>query len=315
MKAYRHYISTKEVLEMLFLKFLFSGPPRLGKTTARRRLMGEIVDLISAGEANLVHPSTRAVESGSDMIVTTVSSTTAIVTEAEWCAAKSRIDEARMLFHKLVQGMETGDVLTTSTPAENKVETRTMGVATVATPTTTLHQFLERQSVPNPPTPTPSISPPPADIPLLVELFKKASEQPEFLEEVQHHFRAYLRMEDTGGQPELMDMLPALAIGPGLYLLFFNLEWDLKKEFKVFYQHPSGKTTEPEDSKITLEEMLLSTLSSISCSSASADHLSSEEVNSSDMHKILQSSKSVAFLVGTHKDKVPPGHHQRHRFF
>ena len=50
--------------------------------------------------------------------------------------------------------------------------------------------------------------------------------------------------------------------------------------------------------------MLLSTLSSISCSSASADLLKDEEANSSDMCEILESSKSVAFLVGTHKDKV-----------
>ena len=111
-------------------------------------------------------------------------------------------------------------------------------------------------------------------------------------------------MEDTGGQPELMDMLPALTLGPALCLLFFNLEWNLKKEFPVFYQHSSGKTTAIEKSKITLEEMLLSMLSSISCSSASADSLRGDETNSSDMREILESSKSVAYFVGTHKDKV-----------
>ena len=308
--AYRHFISTKKTLEMLFLKFLFSGPPRLGKTTALRRLVGEIADLISAGEADRVHASTGAVESGSDVIVKRVSSSTAVVTKAEWCAAKSRTDEARMLFLQLEQIMETEDALpittstSTSTPAADKVVTRTMGEATAATP----HQPLEMASEPNSPTPSPSPPPPTADIPLIAELFKKASEQPEFLEEMQHHFRAFLRMEDTGGQPELMDMLPALTIGSGLYLIFFNLQWNLKEEFKVFYQHPSGKTTTPEESKITLEEMLLSTLSSISCSCASANLLRGEEVNSSDMREILKSSKSVVYLVGTHKDKVTEEH-------
>ena len=311
--AYRHFISTKKTLEMLFLKFLFSGPPRLGKTTARRRLIGEIVDLISAGEAKKVHPSTGAVESGSNMIVKSVSSGTAVLTKAKWCAAKSLTDEARMLLVKLEQNLEAEDVpptnsTTTSTPAVDKVATITMGgEATEGTPTS-LHLPLERPSEFCPPTPPPNILSPTADIPLITELFKKASEQPEFVEEVQHHFRAFLRMEDTGGQPELMDMLPALTNGPGLYLVFFNLEWNLKKEFKVFYQHPSGMTTTPEESKITLEEMLLSTLSSISCSSASASHLREEEANSSDMHEILKSSKSVAYLVGTHKDKVTKEH-------
>ena len=295
--------------------------------------MGEIADLMSAGEADRVHASTGAVESGSNMIVKNVSSSTAVVTKAEWCAAKSRTDEARMLFLQLKQIMETEDTpptTSTATPAADEVATRTMGEATAATLTTPhlrpgsgfltklRQKFMsamrrnKAQSLPDSaaaqPRPSSPSPPPAADIPLIAELFKKASEQPEFLEEMQHHFRAFLRMEDTGGQPELMDMLPALAIGPGLYLIFFNLQWNLKKEFKVFYQHPSGKTTTPEESKITLEEMLLSTLSSISCSSASANLLKDEEANSSDMREILKSSKSVAYLVGTHRDKVTEEH-------
>ena len=273
------------------------------------------MDLMSAGEANQIHPSTGAVESGSDVIVKSMSSSTAVVTKSEWHAAKSRTDEARMLFLQLEQNMETEDAppttaMTTSTPAADRVATRTTGEATTATPTTTPHQPLERPHEPRPPTSSPNPPPPPpkADIPLIAELFKKASEQPEFLEEMQHHFRAFLRMEDTGGQPELMDMLPALTNGPGLYLVFFNLMWNLKKEFKVFYQHSSGKTTTPEESKITLEEMLLSILSSISCSSASADLLRDEDAKSSDVREILESSKSVAYLVGTHKDKVTEEH-------
>ncbi len=47
-------------------------------------------------------------------------------------------------------------------------------------------------------------------------IFQKVSKQPKFAEDVKHSFRAFLRMEDTGGQPELMDMLPVLTIGPGL---------------------------------------------------------------------------------------------------
>ena len=33
-----------------------------------------------------------------------------------------------------------------------------------------------------------------------------------------------------------------------------------------------------------------------------------KEANSSDIHEILESSKSVAYLVGTHKDKVTEEH-------
>ena len=324
MNAYRHFVNTKKVLEMLFLKFLFCGPPRLGKTTARRRLIGEIIDLISAGEADRIHPSTGAVESGSDMIVRNVSRDTAVVTKAEWCAVNSLADEANMLLHMLVQNKQTeDDPPLASAPAVDRVDTITVGEATEATPTTTPHQknesgFLvklrqkfmsaKRRSQVLPQLDVAAATPSEPNLALIIDLFKKASKEPKFLEGVQHHFRAYLRMEDTGGQPELMDMLPALTIGPGLFLLFFNLEWNLKKEFKVFYQHLSGKTSTAEESKITLEEMLLSTLSSISCSSASANLLIDEEANSSDVREILESSKSVAYLVGTHKDKVTEEH-------
>ena len=293
---------------MRFLKFLFSGPPRLGKTTALRRLIGEIIDLLSAGEAKLVHSSTGAVESKRDMIVRTLSITTALVADAnEWCAVNSHSDEACMLFQMLRQSLETNHVPSTSTPATDKMDTRVTEKATTtaSTASTAQQQPVERDSrIPKPTLPKLNLSTPANDIPVVVELFKKASAQPKFAENMQHFFKAYLRIEDTGGQPELMDMLPALAISPGLYLLFFNLEWNLKKEFKVYYQHGPDKVTAPEESKITLEEMLLSTLSSISCSCAPANILKGEEANNPEIHDILESSKSVAYLVGTHKDKV-----------
>ena len=288
---------------MLFLKFLFSGPPRLGKTTALRRLIGEIIDLLSAGEAKLVHSSTGAVESKRDMIVRTLSITTALVADAEWCAVDNHIDEACMLFQMLQQSLETKQVPSTSTPATDKMDTRDTEKATTTISTTATAQ--QKPKIRDSGKPKPTL--PKLDlynIPVVVELFRKASAQPKFAESMQHFFKAYLRIEDTGGQPELMDMLPALAISPGLYLLFFNLEWNLKKEFKVYYQHSPGKATTPVESKITLEEMLLSTLSSISCSCAPANSSKGEEANNSELHDILESSKSVAYFVGTHKDKV-----------
>ena len=320
MDAYHHFINTKDVLEMLFLKILFSGPPRLGKSSALRRLVGEIIDLLSAGEADKAHPSTGAVELKPDMIVKTGSSSTTLVTEAEWCAVESHLDEARMLLHNFVDNLGERNDLATS-PAR-VTEVRSVGEATAATPTTSSSRPLERQELrgfkrlltkvksglarrPHSFVPTPTTS---KDIPEVLDIFKEAIKQPEFWKYVKKSFRAYLRVEDTGGQPELMDMLPALTIGPGLFLVFFNLEWDLKKEFTVFYQHQSGKTTTPERSQITLEDMLLSTLSSISCSSSSASSLKGEEVNSYEMRNILEASRSVAYLVGTHKDKVSEEH-------
>ena len=311
---YRHSISTN-VLELLFLKILFSGPPRQGKTSACRRLEGEIVDLKSAGEADLVQPSTGAVESGPGMVIQSVSCCTAVVCESEWHAVKSFEEEADMLSHNLADNLETRNANTTK--LARAMDVIPVGVAGEEEPI----------AIP-PPIATPAVQNSmsgrvwkmfsklksltigklgksrSSDIPEVVHLCQEAFKQHEFWKEVKHSFRAYILMEDTRGQPELMDMLPALTLGPALCLVFFNYEWNLKKEFPVFYQHPTGKTTAPEEYKITLEEMLLSTLSSISCSSDSADTLRGEESNSSDVREILESSKSVVYFFGTHKDKV-----------
>ena len=309
--AYRHFINTKDVLELLFLKLLFVGPPRLGKTTARRRLMGEIIDLISASEADQAHPSTGAVESGHNMVVRSVSSTTAVVTQAEWSSVESLSDEARILFHNFVDSIEAKDI--PKPPPELSIPHKSVSQTSQASSTSNASKHQQAA------TPEPSLinkffsklkslklgrqRKQYRDIPEVAAIIRE-SVQPDFWKEAKQSFKAYLRMEDTGGQPELMDMLPALTVGPGLYLLFFSYEFKLKSEFKVFYQHSSGESTLPEQSTLTLEEMLLCALSSISCSNSSANLLSAKKSSSSNMRKILESSRSVTYIVGTHKDKV-----------
>ena len=80
------------------------------------------------------------------------------------------------------------------------------------------------------------------DTPEVIAMFQEAMGS-QYWKDVKHMFKAYLRMEDTGGQPELMDMLPALTIGPGLYLLFINLQNDLDHHYKLTYCNKSGAST------------------------------------------------------------------------
>ena len=283
--------------------------------------MGEITDLKSAGEAEQPHASTGAVESGHSVIVRSLSSTTAVVTQAEWSSVENLTDEARMLFHNFVDSVEAKN----TTNSEVNIDAKSLAEPTALHTTAQVrppdrlperglfNKFISKVKAlkshrqrgheqPAAALPMPAVKP--RDIPEIAAIFKEATKQPEFWSDVKHSFKAYLRMEDTGGQPELMDMLPALTIGPGLYLLFFSYEMKLKGKVKVFYQGACGKSTLPEQSTFTLEEMLLSALSSISCSSSFANLMSAEETSSSDMRKILESSKSVAYIVGTHKDKV-----------
>ena len=44
-----------------------------------------------------------------------------------------------------------------------------------------------------------------------------------------------MNMVDTGGQPAFLEMLPALTMGPALYLIFFRLNQELKRTYEIQY--------------------------------------------------------------------------------
>ena len=310
MNAYQYFITTKDTLEMQFLKFIFLGPPRLGKTTARRRLTGEIIDLKSAGEAEQTHPSTGTVKSGPSVMVRSLSSTTAVITESEWTALLALKDEACFLFQTLSNVLDSS--IQTSDNSCNTVSTQSVKAVEESVASTILSSevysnftdskipvsdsFLTQSSGKD-------LKEIVDDLSEVVAIFKEAMESKHW-QDVKRMFKAYLRMEDTGGQPELMDMLPALTVGPGLYLLFFNLQYSLNKCYTLTYCDNVGESSIPVQSTYTVKEMFLSSLSSISCSNAHANNMSSEETISPDLKKIMESSKSVAYLIGTHKDMV-----------
>ena len=104
LEAYRQIIATQDCLEMWFFKVILLGAPGLGKTTARRRLTGEIDDISSSGEE--VQPSTGTVESGHSVVIRNLSSTTALITPSEWLVVENLTDEARMIlqyFHSHIR--------------------------------------------------------------------------------------------------------------------------------------------------------------------------------------------------------------------
>lgn len=68
---------------MRFIKVIFLGASRLGKTTVHRRLTREIVDISTAGETQ-PQPSTGVVESGGNVFIRNFTSNTALAKPFEW---------------------------------------------------------------------------------------------------------------------------------------------------------------------------------------------------------------------------------------
>ncbi len=303
------------------------GPPRQGKSTTLRRIKKEIIDLLSAKEEEQIHGSTGTVECCSNVVVQGKSDPTTAERSVDWTIVKNPTEEASLLFHTLKESFvadSTSETESTSeATADSHGDSDTRAKVSQASSTGQSHQVKKQQiritkQSRSAQKPQPNLihkmlaklklltkqkirSP---DYSEIAAIFETVSKQPHFAENVKHSFKAFLRMEDTGGQPELMDMLPALTIGPGLYLLFFSYKFQLDEEYRVFYQRASGETTAPEKSEFTLQEMLLRTLASISCLSSSTPLQPLPGADNSAIGEILESSKSVVYIVGTHKDKV-----------
>ena len=283
LEAYQHVISTQATIELPFLKMVFIGAPRLGKTTMRRRLTREIDDIDSAGETT--QPSTGAVETDHNVVIRNLSSTTAVVTPSEWSATRDISEEARMLFQFIYETNNSiqSDDTNPGTPSGSRAGHFKNKIVEFFRKIFRIRKTVALQ------VPSNELKPPATedtshskDIIMsdeeILEFFTEALttnfEEVKFLLEN----TALLSMSDTGGQPEFMDMQPALVLGPALYLIFCKLTQSLQSHYSISYLSSSGDSTDPVVSAYTVEEIIFQALSAIAslgtASSASPGSLS-----------------------------------------
>ena len=88
-------------------------------------------------------------------------------------------------------------------------------------------------------------------------------------------------------------MLPALTVGPGLYLLFIDFQNDLEECYKLTFCNASGESSIPVHSDYTVMETLFSSLSSISCSNSISGKVFCESSANLEWGNVLKSYQSV----------------------
>ena len=325
--AYHLILATHDTIAMWFIKVVLLGAPGLGKSTVRRRLGGEIDDISSCGETT-AYPSTGTVESG--VVIRNLSSTTALMTPSEWRFTKDLSEEASFFF-SYISRRKIGGVAEISSPFESELtEGNTQPEQVVASKLSDhsskkpgilrrlqrrIRGKVRKSSTRSTDVVEPSARPIQSSssqykaiVFEVAKLFGSAA-SPKYWKDIKHLFKdtAYIKMEDTGGQPEFMDMLAALTIGPALYLLFCKLIDDLHSHYTVSYRSPSGESSTPVQSTYTVEEVLLSALASVSCfkSHSTTSQVDSEETTSTGEGELLAShNTSLAYILGTHKDQV-----------
>ena len=321
-EAYESALKGGLPLTMQYLKFLFFGPPRTGKSTARRRLVQEIVNLDSLGKPS----ASTGVAEANDVIIKKLTSEPAAISGSQWWSMKKskedgQIDEGdcdylAQLFYTLISKSMRETEQTTTVPA------------TVSEPASSISERESEESVIAESTDIKEASSPPkspklhdhtekdllaefqaelSSVPLssseekeIDEAFKKLtstlqSGSPEELRKLLEDL-TMLNMVDIGGQSAFLELCPAFTTGPALYFIFFRLDQELKKNYQIKYQSADGEETILESSYCT-ETVVHQTLSSIACFEKQSTAESAKSAPSS-----IVSGRAI--LVGTYKDKV-----------
>ena len=98
-------------------------------------------------------------------------------------------------------------------------------------------------------------------------------------------------LTDSGGQPEFQELLPALVVGPSIFIVVLPLDKDLKKRYEVDYVKPGNQEhMRTYFSSLTMEEDLMRSLASI--------------VSTKYTNKDGKEVKPMVMLVATFIDKI-----------
>ncbi len=257
-------------MKVLFAKLIFLGPPERGKTLTRLRLENVVKNIASDLKYNS-NPSTLMAKNET-YLITDLSKSTALLSERGWkhLNEKKEVHFLYQLFLKLKEEME---LQTTTSEAVSQIPAS----LDTASPSTSSSEILQ----------------------VFYESFVTGT-----WEDLagQLDKMTLLYMKDTGGQPELMDMLPVLIIGPALYLLFCRYGDNMDETYKVSLRGADKCKIPDRMSNCTVRQNLTSALSSI----FSMQSYSTMQARDDSMLKNLtqNSPKSVAYIVGTHKDKA-----------
>ena len=320
-EAYEAALRNGLAITMRYLKFLFLGPPRSGKSSTRRRLLQEIINLSSIGEPSI---STGLAETN-DVIIKKVTTELTAISGSEWWSMKrpkhgreldmydeENLDYLAQLFCSLISksNSKTGSATVSKLTSEgNESESDQPGLA----------EEQDNAIVSDPHSPVEAAE---SNDQLLIdftaelkaeispislsdseekevnEAFEKLtsvlqSDSPEDLRQILEEL-TMINNVDIGGQPAFLELCTAFTSGPALYLIFFRLDQELKKDYRIKFVDADKKEVVLESS-YCIETVIHQLLSSIACFGSRS---------STESPTPTSEALSRALLFGTYKDQV-----------
>ncbi|XP_064386915.1 uncharacterized protein LOC135335371 isoform X2 [Halichondria panicea] len=292
----------KETIDMCTLKLFLVGPPHVGKTTTLNRLLQVYENIRSAGD-KAKHPST---------LLANCIQVMALINEDEWISSKDVDEEAKMIFGYLCGNVTLDDL---DLPKDEMTSGQILVSPSGEKDITPISRHEERvphkvntQTVQQA-TPADSEDKAAVDhqnkLAQIILRLGKLIKSGNYSQMTKCLGNTLLNINDVGGQPGFLEMLPALSNGPAMYLVFLDLSKELDKPYDIPFSR-DGKVITPYKSMHTVKTAVSQILSSI----ASVRHMSEmskpllKNTKLKEKFDAFFTAPPVAALIGTHKDKL-----------
>ena len=319
------------------VKLLFTGTPRVGKSTLKKRIMKEITNLS-------VEPETNVSTGLEKPCVVQVSLNDSKAEQAAFMISHSSKESSHTWknqklekqFSTLFDSMlgrkvnplnfEDGDKATSPQISVALNQTTEKGMESIPSLPVSSPFLPPVPSPSSPPVPSPSatslpsqssplVIPPSSQSSLLPSLVRDIAsvarqinwqEKKEQLALVEETTNVYIM--DTGGQPEFHEVLPFVLQGRAVHLILFSLLEDkdgvdcLDRQFEVDY-FSEETSTDPYNSVYPVKDVLFQLLASFH--SLYKSEICNQRVSNLDLNSCVCSPQAI--LVGTYKDKFFEG--------
>ena len=290
----------KDTIDIRYLKTFLVGPPGVGKTTTLNRLLKVITNIISAGDgANI--PST---------LLANCIQVFAFVSGdgSEWIPCSDHNQETKFLFRYL-RGCKLEGVVpeqSRQTQSQTKSHTRTQRIdkpefKKSEIDSTTISKEGTKEDVAN------DSEIQHSRIQNFIVRLQKLIISEDYSTLLNLLGSTLLNINDIGGQPGFLEMLPALSTGPAMYLVFLDLSKELDKPYKIPFNREDTVVT-PYDAVHTVEatmSQILAAITSVHRISNEASRLNIGKAKDfSEKFDCFQQIKPIAAIIGTHKDQL-----------